>query len=91
MYRTLTHERQLPSNLGAELEIPQLASLGRSSINLRAAVNVRFNRNPTFTAMLANDGFVPKDVDWQPRWRETLSLSPMRDKRVFPVIRVDSI
>ena len=27
------------------------------------------------------------DVAWQPKWRETLSLSPMRDKQVFCVTR----
>jgi hypothetical protein len=30
-----------------------------------------------------NDRFVSKGVAWQPKWRETLSLSPMRDKQVF--------
>ena len=32
-----------------------------------------------------SDRFVSKGVAWQPKWRETLSLSPMRDKQMFCV------
>lgn len=34
-------------------------SLGRSSINRPAVAEVGFSRIPTFTAVVANDGFVP--------------------------------
>lgn len=47
------------------------------------AANVCLHPIPPLAPDEFSDRFVSKGVAWQPKWRETLSLSPMRDKQVI--------
>ncbi len=47
------------------------------------AAIVSFHPIPPLAPDEFSDRFVSKGVAWQPKWRETLSLSPMRDKQVI--------
>jgi len=47
------------------------------------AASVCFHPIPPLAPDELSDRFVSKGVAWQPKWRETLSLSPMRDKQVI--------
>ncbi len=42
------------------LPVSSRPSIGPLPINLRVVANVRFSRNPTFTVVFANGGFVPR-------------------------------
>jgi len=60
-----------------------MANLGQSMTASVQARNVRSRIKSSLTIRVGNDAFVPKGVASQPRCRETLSLYPMRDKRVI--------
>jgi hypothetical protein len=47
------------------------------------AASVSFHPIPPLAPDDFSEGYVSKGVAWQPKWRETLSLSPMRDKQVI--------